>query len=193
MSKQIPSNSPGPNPRLPSGPRRPFSRPLFSNLHEEVLPYMWTVAINVGIVLAMYRHKRYTMFGHFLIGFGVAFITLLFSFPMLLNTPLSSVPPSKQIHIKVGYAIVGTIFLQVLLGCFCKLLNLCKVPSVVLYYMNKIHVVLGYLMTILCKFQVYYIIDQDHVFWMLLAQDCLFFIFTIIKKVFFSTPLESVG
>lgn len=138
----------------------------------------------------MYKHKRYTMFGHFLIGFGVALVTLLFSFPMLLKTNLPVNSSPRKTHIIVGYVIVGTIFFQVILGCLCKLLNLCKVPSVVLFYMNKIHVYLGYLMTILCKFQVYYFIDHDHVFWILLGQDCLFFILTFIKKIFFSTTLE---
>jgi len=147
---------------------------------------MWTVTINVGIFLAMYKYRRHTILGHFIIGFAVAFITLLFTFPVLLQITTPSTPPKKRNHYIIGYVIVSDIFLQVVLGCLCKLLNLCKVPSVVLYCMNKVHYFLGYSMTILCKFQVYNYIDQDHVFWILLAQDCLFFIMAIIRKMFFS-------
>ena len=146
---------------------------------------MWTVTINVGIFLAMYKYKRYTIFGHFIIGFAVAFITLLFTFPVLLKTTIPSAASKKKTHYIIGYVVVCAIFLQVVLGCLCKLLNLCKVPSVILYYMNKVHTILGYSMTILCKCQVYNFINQDHVFWILIAQDCLFFVMTIIRKIFF--------
>lgn len=67
----------------------------------------------------------------------------------------------KRTHILAGYTIVAAIFLQVLLGILAKLLNFCKAPSVVLYYINKSHMVLGYVLTILSKVQVYYYIKVD--------------------------------
>jgi hypothetical protein len=85
----------------------------------------------------------------------------------------------------VGYLLVGGYLLQVVMGCFCKLFNLCKIPSVFLFYFNKTHGVLGYLFTIISKFQVYYYIDDNLVFWILLAQDILFFLIVIFRKLIF--------
>ena len=92
----------------------------------------------------------------------------------------------------VGYLLVGAYFLQVVMGCLCKLLNLCKIPSVFLFYFNKTHAVLGYLFSILSKFQVYYYIEDNHVFWILLAQDLLFFFVVIFRKTLIPN-LESIG
>ena len=85
----------------------------------------------------------------------------------------------------VGYLLVGAYFLQVVLGCLCKVLNLCRIPSVLLYYLNKTHGILGYLFTILSKFQVYSYIQRNRVFWILLAQKILFFLGMIWWKLMF--------
>lgn len=146
---------------------------------------MWTIAINIGIFLATYRYRKYAIFGHFLIGFGVAFITLLFTFPVFLNATIPSKSSRMRTHMVTGFVIVVAIFLQVVLGCLSKLLNLWKVPSVLLYYMNKTHVVLGYLLTILNKVQVYYYIEVNHRFWLLIAQDCLFLVLIVLRKLVF--------
>lgn len=146
--------------------------------------------INVGVFLAMYRYRKYTMFGHFIIGFGVVFVTLLFTFPIILDTKIPSAPSRYRTHQITGYTIVVAMFLQVVLGGASRLLSLCKFPSVGLYYMNKTHLVLGYILLALNKFQVYYYIRVDYRFWLLIGQDCLFLIFLIARKMFFPT-LES--
>jgi len=86
----------------------------------------------------------------------------------------------------VGYLLVGAYFLQVVMGCMCKLFSLCKISSVFMYYFNKTHGMLGYLFTILSKFQVYYYIDDNHLFWILLAQDILILLYSYLSETVLS-------
>ena len=72
---------------------------------------MWTIAINIGIFLATYKYRRYTIFAHFLIGLGVAIITILSAFPMLLKADLSNLRPNIRIHTLIGIAIIAAIML----------------------------------------------------------------------------------
>ena len=59
--------------------------------------------------------------------------------------------------------------------------------------MNKTHVILGYCLAILCKFQYYYITkSKDYVYYTLLAQDILFAVLIIIRKLTFPTLSQKI-
>jgi len=148
---------------------------------------MWTIAINLGIFLALYKYRKYTIFGHFLIGLGVAATTLITSMPLLLAKPIPTKPSIQTTHVLIGIAIIAAIFLEVLIGCLSKLLNLCKAPSLLIYRLCKFHMYLGYALTILCKFQNYYIMKKTNLYWILLGQDILFFVLLVTRKLFFPT------
>jgi hypothetical protein len=155
--------------------------------------FLWTVAINFAIFFAMYKYRKYTIFLHFVIGMGVSIITVLSSMPLLLKTTIPTTNNPTRIHMIVGIAILSVICLEVLLGCLSKILNLCKIPSVLLHYMNKVHAVLGYSLAILCKFQYYYITKhKDLVYWILLSQDILFALLVIARKLTFPSLSQKI-
>lgn len=178
---------------MPARPRRSFPPHAFQEIHNDLLPYIWTIAINVGIFLALYRYRKYTMIGHFIIGFAVACSTLIIAMPLLVDKPIPTTPSVRKDHFLIGIAIVAAIFLEVLLGALSKLLNFCKTPSLVIYWLGKVHRYLGYALTILCKFQVYYILDsKDKMNWFLLGQDILFAILLIVRKFYFPSLQQRV-
>ena len=57
--------------------------PWSLNAHHYGMPYIWIISINIGIFLVHYKYRPIWMFAHVLIGFGVAFITLLFAIPII--------------------------------------------------------------------------------------------------------------
>lgn len=120
-------------------------------------------------------------------------VTALTSLPLLLKETIPSTHNPTRVHMIVGIAILSILFLEVLLGCLSKLLNIFKLPSVALHYMNKAHAVLGYCLAILCKFQYYYITsNKDYVYYTLLAQDILFAVLIIIRKLTFPTLSQKI-
>ena len=149
--------------------------------------YLWTIVINLGIFMAMYKYRRYSMFLHFLFSLGVSAITIIYSVPLMIGKTIPTSGPIKT-HIIIGIAILSLIVLEVILGCLCKILNLFKIPSVALHYMNKGHAIIGYSIAILCKFQYYYVeININYVYWTLLGQDILFAFMIIARKIWFPT------
>lgn len=180
-------------PVIPRRPRGSFASNPFQDIHEELLPYMWTIAINIGIFLALYRYRKYSMVGHFLIGLGVACCTLITSMPLLLDKPIPTAPSVRTTHIYIGIAIVAAIFLEVVVGSLSKILNFFKTPSLLIYWLGKFHRYFGYALTLLCKFQVYYILKQSNkLYWILLGQDILFAILLIIRKFYFPSLQQRI-
>ncbi len=128
-------NSTSVNPRRKGG-FRPSPNP-YQHFHEEGLMYLWTIAINFAILMAMYKYRRYSMFLHFLISLGVSATTIVYSLPLMIEKAIPSKNSPMRTHMMIGIAILSLIFLEVILGSLCKILNLFKIPSVVLHYMNK--------------------------------------------------------
>jgi hypothetical protein len=73
----------------------PGSKPGFSNSrsfkpnshqadHNNVMPYLWTIAINFVIFFALYKYRKYSMFLHILGGFGISVATVVLSLPLLI-------------------------------------------------------------------------------------------------------------
>lgn len=124
--------------------------------HGEVMPFMWTLAINFAVFFALYKYRRYTIFLHFLLGLGVATVTVVTSLPMVFEKSLPPLPGKHRTHYIIGVVVICLVVVEVAIGCATKLLNLCDTPSLVIYRLNKFHAVLGYSLMLLCKFQVYY-------------------------------------
>jgi hypothetical protein len=173
---------------------RPFASPgPFNHFHEEFLMYFWTVGINLAIFMALYKYRRYTMFLHFLGSLGVAATTIVYSLPLILERAIPAGNSPLRTHMIIGVAILSLIFLEVVLGCLCKVVNIFRVPSVLLHYMNKTHLVAGYSLALLCKFQYYYIAKQkDYVYWLLLGQDILFAVLIAARKIWFATLQQTI-
>lgn len=165
----------------------------FEEFHKEDMMYLWTIVINFSILLAMYKYRRYTMLLHFLFTLAIATVTIVYSFPLLLSKAIPANTSPLKAHMIVGIAILSLICLEVVLGCFCKALNLFKVPSVLLHYINKAHAVIGYSLAILCKFQYYYIVKKkNYVYWILLTQDILFAFLIVARKIYFPTLQKKI-
>jgi hypothetical protein len=135
--------------------------------------------------LALYKYRRYAIVGHILIGLAVCAFTIVTSVPLYFSINMATAKPLKRTHMLIGIAILIAIALQIISGAMSKLLDCCRTNSVVIYYMNKSHMVLGYLLTILCKFQNYYIMKRTTLWYVLFGIDILFFIMLIIRKLWF--------
>ena len=51
--------------------------------HISMMPYLWTVAINIAIFFAKYKYTKYGIIVHAIIGMTVVLITLTTALPLL--------------------------------------------------------------------------------------------------------------
>jgi len=55
------------------------------HLHRELMPYMWTISMNVAILLSHYKSSILAIFLHVLIGLYVSIMTLYLALPLFLE------------------------------------------------------------------------------------------------------------
>lgn len=149
---------------------------------------LWGLVINIGIFLALYRNRKLAILGHSLIGLAATVATISSSLMILsdMSIPVKNLG-KKDVrgHMIFGIALLGLLFIQALLGIFGRLLNCCGVGSIPIYYINKTHRVLGWILVILCKAQNFYIRSIKLKWYLFLAFDILTFSLIIIRKFTF--------
>lgn len=52
--------------------------------HEQLLPYLWTFAIDLAVFFALYRHTQYSLVVHALISLFIGLTTLITAFYLLI-------------------------------------------------------------------------------------------------------------
>lgn len=163
-----------------------------------IMPFIWTVVINVAILFAMNKYKRVALIIHSAIGLFVALVTLILSIPLLIDHGIfnSGLDYILKVHIKIGLAIIIIIFAQVLSGMVTSLSKVFfkEANPYVIFFSKIFHVLVGYALTILSKIQTYMFLYQKEdykLFWILLGFEIFFLIAWLLQKLFFPV-LESV-
>ena len=132
--------------------------PTYQTAHIDTMPYLWTVVIDLSVILVIYKFRAFSSYFHAIIGLFVGLTTLISSFPILIDKGI----PSKeneiymQRHFIIGLICLIIILIQLLLGLLTKTLQLIsRSHPYHIYFINTCHKYLGYSLLILCKIQVF--------------------------------------
>ena len=158
------------------------------------MPYLWSFVIDLAVFVVLYKYRPLWMFAHVIIGFGVAFVTLLFALPILRQNGIPETENAFKLqrHFIIGTVILAIVFLQVIMGITANVMKMIKTSSTVgIYFFNTFHKYLGYCLLILSKFQFFLILDHNgnhpSLFWTLLAIDIVMFLLFVAQKIWFPT------
>lgn len=88
-------------------------------------------------------------------------------------------------HYVVGIAALCAIFIEASLGAVTRLGNVYQFSSSSIIVLKYGHTILGYLIALLSKSNVYIIYWNDGTFWLFLAQDFIFAGLIIARKIVF--------
>jgi hypothetical protein len=164
-----------------------------------MMPYLWTVVIDVAIFFAIYKFKPYAVYVHALLGLFVGLTTLFTALPILINEgiPVEEDESYEQRHFIIGLVAIILILLQLLLGILSKVLQIISWSHpYLIYFSNIIHKYLGYGLIILCKVQVFLILNLDEelvsTFWGLIAAETVLGGLWLVCKVLFFKMEEDV-
>lgn len=153
---------------------------------------LWGPGINLAIILAMYSYRKYYVYLHICFGVFITVYSIGTALPILFTTGIISesgkdgiTPSQMYAHYVVGISALCAIFLQAALGAATKLGNVYQFSSSSVIVLKYGHTILGYLVALLSKSNVYIIYWNDGSFWLFLVQDILFAGLMIARKIVF--------
>ncbi len=170
-----------------------------TTVHVNCMAYVWGPGINFAILLAMYRYRIWWVLLHALGGAFTCFFTLSTSIPILSKTglindssPFLRYHPRLVYHYKIGITVLIIVSLQFLLGLTSLIMQFARAKSLSIINTKKIHTIFGFIIIILIKSNFYINIKIDETFWGLLAQDIVFLIIIVVRKLTFPTMGERI-
>jgi hypothetical protein len=165
-------------------------------LHSALMALIWGPGINFSICLALYSYRKYYIYIHSIFGLFLAIFTISTSLPILLTTGILSTPQrggeasvsgsTIYAHYIVGIVSFSSVLLVAIFGIATNVMNIMKAPSIYIIIFKNVHRIVGYLIAILAKSNVYIIYGPfDGSFWLLLVQDLLFASVIVARKLLF--------
>ncbi len=129
-------------------------------IHEALMGLIWGPGINLAIFLVLYSYRKYYIYLHVLYGLFAATFSLATAIPILLTTGIvtsEEAGPKLHLHYLVGIASISVISLQAILGIATRVINICNFSTNLLIKVKYTHKVIGYMVSILCKSNMYII------------------------------------
>jgi hypothetical protein len=168
--------------------------------HSLLMDLIWGPGINLSILIVLYSYRNYYVYAHSIFGLFATIFTIATSLPILLKTGIISTAPSGvndsgsiiYAHYIVGIIAISSIFLVAILGIATKLMNILQASSSSIMLVRNAHRILGYLIAILAKSNIYIIYSPTKSdFWLYLVQD-LFFVAVILGRKIKFPKMEEV-
>ena len=165
------------------------------DLHSALMAVIWGPGINVSILLVLYSYRKYYIYIHSIFGFFLAVFTIATSLPILLTTGILSTPQRGDVsvsgstiyaHYIVGIISFSSVLLVAVFGIATNVMNIMKAPSIYIIIFKNVHRIIGYVIAILAKSNIYIIYGpSDGSFWLFFVQDLLFASVIIARKILF--------
>ena len=165
-------------------------------LHATFMAVLWGPGINLAIILALYSYQKYYVYAHMAFGALLTVFTISTSLPIVLTIGLNfqlqnlqdgkKDPVTMHTHTLVGIAGMSSVLVAGLLGVATRIANVYSFSPFSLIIIKNAHQILGYLIAILNKSNVYIIFGlKSGDFWLFFVQDLIFALLIIGRKIFF--------
>ena len=121
--------------------------------HHTLMPFAWSVFIDLSIFAAIYSRKPYMFSVHAITAFLTGFVSIATSFSSFMN----GIPPpgdDMRFHKQLGSFMYLLIIVQICLGIVWWRIRTLKNGSKWTIWMKKIHTTLGYCLALIGKIQV---------------------------------------
>lgn len=118
------------------------------------MPYVWTVGVDIAVMLALFKHKRYAIVLHSICALAIAVITMSTALSILIPTGFLKEEDRKfnQRHQIMGVITLAIMLIQITSGIASRILQLyTEKKSTVIYKLNFIHKYIAYPLIILGK------------------------------------------
>lgn len=123
--------------------------------HILLMPYFWSILIDIGIYLPFYVPPKYTIILHVIFTSIVSLTTMVTASQGLYLKGIPSISDSMFFHKLIGVVIFALIVMQIILGVLSKLNKSSQtMSSSQVLKLRKVHTYCGYFIVLLAKLQV---------------------------------------
>lgn len=158
--------------------------------HHKLMPFAWSVFIDLSILAAIYSHKSFALTLHVIGATLAGIITIATSFPSFIK----GIPPvgdPMRLHKQIGTFLYMLIVSQIILGIMWYIMRSRSKGSQCSLILKKMHKTIGYSIASVAKFQVLYILGSDTLlFWFNLIWDIIL-LFAVVRKKRSATKSQS--
>ena len=162
-----------------------------AGLHESIMLIFWGPVVDVAIFLALYTYRKWWAYIHGIIGLMISILSLASSLPILVSAGMVGKSNEYYTHFIIGLVCMILIGLQAILGVTLRVVNICQGSSNTILTIRRIHQILGYTMTTLCKVNIMVIEFGDYVVFLVI--DVIFAVMIIVWKVIFPRMEKTIS
>lgn len=123
----------------------------------------WVLVVDIVILAGAFKSSKIANVVHSFGGLVIILLTTIPNYPILV-AKLPKIPKLSGVflfHVIFGIFCFFSTILLLLGGLATKISNIAKVNSLFIINIKRFHMIMGIIMTILCKFQVYYILNKN--------------------------------
>lgn len=154
------------------------------------MPYLWGPVINVSIFIVRHFYGKLALLFHILVGLISVIFTFASSIPINRSADVDSMSVKYletyvnniTIHYRIGIACIFILGFEVIIGVSNRIMNMIGGRSILIIRLKKLHKLLGYIILILCKTNIYVI--SFNKYYGIFIQDCFFVVLFILWKIF---------
>ena len=165
-----------------------------------LISYLWTIVIDVAIILAINQYRSISIILHVILTLFVVIATWVISYPLYINYDPSFTDTDEYVrhsHGTIGFIIMLVILLQVISGTITQVNKLFRknCHPYVIYFVNIFHKYLGYPIVIVAKVQTYLKLYTNYrkLFWILMGIEILLVLLWLLHKLFFPTMSKTIA
>lgn len=130
---------------------------LMMQYHHKLMPFAWSIFIDISILAAIYSHKPFAFPVHVVGAVLTGMITIATSFSSFLK----GIPPvgnPMRLHKQIGTFLYMLIVSQIFIGILWYFMKSSLKKSKLSLIFKKMHKIIGYSIALVAKFQVLYIL-----------------------------------
>ena len=158
--------------------------------HQSFMAFLWGPIINISLFLLHNFYSKYSLILHLIIGLLACIFTIATALSIGSHVGLEdpilqgfqSTGVKITTHYKLGFACIIILAIQTILGFVNRIANMNQARSIIILRTRGIHQILGYLLIIICKANIYIIAFNKYrgIF----AIDCIFIVLIFAWKFF---------
>ena len=125
---------------------------------------VWVLVVDIVILAGTFKNSKAAIVIHSIGGFAIILLTTIPNYPILIaKVPLIGILDGAFLfHVVFGtFCFFATILLLVG-GMLTRISNIAKASSLFIINIKRFHMIVGIIMTILFKYQVYYYLNSDN-------------------------------
>ena len=134
------------------------------NFHMDSMFWSWILVVDIVILAGTFKNSKVAIIIHSIGGFLLILLTTIPNYPILVAKLhyIGVISGAFLFHVVFGTFCFFATILLLAGGLLTRISNIAKASSLFIINIKRFHMIVGIIMTILFKYQTYYILNSDN-------------------------------